>query len=189
MFIVRFYTVCTYSTSEGVNKLVRAIFNFVNSSTTTKSSRIAKNERFSKGAPSNYQPPNQASLRRTRTFLLSPPSWLHLTLLKHQHFQPTSVNPPAATTQSFLLSSIEPTPLPNLNLHHLLQPQDLWSGTMRRFVAADDRVVAQQPLHKPADVPHAASKNRRNYPPRRQFDRRIRRRNYHHPAPPRHTIP
>jgi hypothetical protein len=140
------------------------------------------------GAPSNYQPPNQASLRRTRTFLLSPPSWLHLTLLKHQHFQPTSVNPPAATTQSFLPSSIEPTPLPNLNLHHLLQPQDLWSGTMRRSVAVDDRVVIQQPLHKPADVPHAASKNRRNYPPRRQFDQRIRRRNYRHPAPPRHTI-
>jgi hypothetical protein len=31
---------------------------------------------------------------------------------------------------------------------------------MRRFVAVDDRVVAQRPLHKPADVLHASSQVR-----------------------------
>ena len=112
------------------------------------------------GAPSNYQPPNQATLCRRRTFLLQPPVVDSFDTFEASSLPADFRKPTAATTQSFLTSSIEPTPLPNLNLHHLLQPQDLWSGRMRRFVAVDDRVVAQRPLHKPADVPHASSQVR-----------------------------
>ena len=80
-----FYIVCTYcTTKELINSFAPYIY-FVNPITTRTASRNAKNERFSMGAPSNIQPPNQASLRRRRTFLLSPrsSSWLDLTLLKH----------------------------------------------------------------------------------------------------------
>ena len=71
-------------------------------------------------------------------------------------FLRASLNKPPTTTQSFLPSSIELTTLPNLNLYPLLQSQEIWVGTIRRFVDAADRVVPQRPLHKPADVRHAS---------------------------------
>ena len=97
-----------------------------------------------------------------------------MTLLKHHLGLLADFRKPTATTQSFLSSSIELTTLlPNLNLHPVLEPQDRWVGTISRFVAAADRVVAQRLLHKPAAVLYAsqvwATSNRRTRSSRLQL--------------------